>query len=221
MIEYYDLCVHSLPECADSPKRLKLASERYGFTNIAITNHSTYWQPIESQEIISGIELVATGAQMLRNLINIYRDKVTILAVHGGDEKINREACSDKRVDVLIHPELGPNNGVNKTLAKLAKRNHVAIGFSIDYLWKHRGFYRSKLLAFQRKNVIICRKFALKVVLTSGALSHYDLRAPREVKALSRLIGMDRGEAESALGDTPRGIVNTRLKAVTSEEQHL
>ncbi len=217
MIEYYDLCVHSLPECADSPSRLKLASEKYGFTNIAITNHSTYWQPMESQEIISGIELVAKGAQKLRNLIDNYRDKVTILTVHGGDEKINRAACSDKRVDVLIHPELGPNNGLNQTLAKLAKRNNVAIGFSIDYLWKHRGSYRSKLLAFQRKNFVICKKFALKAVLTSGALSHYDLRTPREIKAISRLIGMDRRESESALGDTPRGIVDTRLDAVTSE----
>jgi ribonuclease P/MRP protein subunit RPP1 len=216
MIEYYDLCVHSLPECADSPKRLKLASERYGFTNIAITNHSPYWQPMESQEIISGIELVATNAQILRNLIDIYRDKVMILAVHGGDERINRVACSDKRVDALIHPEVGPNSGLNQTLAKLAKRNNVAIVFSIDYLWKHRGFYRSTLLAFQRKNFIICRKFALKVVLTSGALSHYDLRTPRELNALSRLIGMDRSESESALSDVPRGIVNTRLKTVPS-----
>jgi len=221
MVEYYDLCIHSRPECTDSPERLKLLSNKYGFTNIAITNHSTYWQPLESTDIILGIELVAKSAQMLRNLISIYRDKVTILTVHGGDERINRVACSDSRVDVLIHPESGTSNGLNHTLAKFAKRNDVAIGFSLDYLWRHRGYYRAKLLSLQRKNFSICRKFALKIVLTSGALSLYDLKAPREVEALSRYIGMDGTESESALSTIPRTILNKRLKGVKSGKEHL
>lgn len=212
MAEYYDLCVHSRPECADSPERLKLVSNRFGFTNIAITNHSTYWQPLEFLDIIPGIELVATSSQMLRNLIDIYRGKVTILAVHGGYESINRAACSDSRVDILIHPENGRGNGLNHTLATFAKKNDVAIGFSIDYLWRHRGYSRSKLLSLQRKNFIICRKFELKIILTSGALSLYDLKAPWEVEALSRFIGMDGTESESALSTIPRDILNKRLK---------
>jgi len=216
MTEYYDLCVHSRPECADSPEKLKFISNKYGFTNIAITNHSTYWEPLEFLDIISGIELVAKSSQMLRNLIGIYRDKVTILAVHGGDERINRVACSDNRVDILLHPESGTGNGLNHTLATLAKKNDVAIGFSIDYLWRHRGYYRSKLLTLQRKNFNICKKFAVKIILTSGAASCYDLKAPREVKALSRFIGMDVTESESALGTIPRDIVNKRLKIVKS-----
>jgi len=216
MAEYYDLCVHSRPECADSPEKLKLVSNRYGFANIAITNHSTYWQPLESLDIISGIELVAKSSQMLRNLIGIYRDKVTILAVHGGDERINRVACGDSRVDILLHPESGTGSGLNHILATLAKKNDVAIGFSIDYLWRHRGYYRSKLLSLQRKNFSICKKFALKIILTNGAVSCYDLKAPREVEALSRFIGMDVTQSESALSTIPRDIVNKRLKIVKS-----
>jgi ribonuclease P/MRP protein subunit RPP1 len=158
---------------------------------------------------------------MLRNLINIYRDKVTILAVHGGDERLNRVACSDSRVDVLIHPESGTSNGLNHTLAKFAKRNDVAIGFSIDYLWRHRGYYRSRLLSLQRKNFSICRKFALKFILTSGALSLYDLKPPREIEALSRFVGMDGPESESALSTIPRNILNKRLKGVKSGKELL
>jgi len=56
--------------------------------------------------------------------------------VHGGDEQINRAACTDDRVDLLMHPERGKRGGLNQVTAKIAEKNGVALGLSFGYFWK-------------------------------------------------------------------------------------
>jgi len=44
-------------------------------------------------------------------------------------------------------------------------------------------------------------------VITSDAYSHFDLRAPRQLKALARLLPLEDTEATAALSSAPRNII--------------
>ncbi|MGZ4901353.1 MAG: RNase P subunit p30 family protein [Halobacteriota archaeon] len=210
MPRYVDIGVHAFPEGADTPQRLSLAARRLGFHSVVITNHTPFTPLLCDDSIVSGVEIKAQNVAELKKKIALYRRTATVLSVHGGNDKINRAACRDERVDVLMHPEHGRHNGLNQVTAKLAKKNGVAIGFSLSYFWNTDGMRRARLLAFQRKNIDICKKFGTKIVITSDACSHYDLRAPRELKALAKLALLQEHEAETALSSVPFDIILRR-----------
>ena len=210
MSRYIDIGVHAFPEGADTPLRLGLAAHKLGYHSVVITNHTPFTPLFCDDSVICGVEIKAQNVAELKKRIALYRRTATVLSVHGGSDKINRAACRDERVDVLMHPEHGRHNGLNQVTAKLAKQNGVAIGFSLSYFWNTNGTRRARLLAFQRKNIALCKKFGAKIVITSDACSHYDLRAPRELKALAKIASLNEDEAEAALSSVPFEIILRR-----------
>ncbi|MGZ4919649.1 MAG: RNase P subunit p30 family protein [Halobacteriota archaeon] len=210
MRHYIDIGVHAFPEGADTPQRLHLMARRLGFHSIATTNHTPFLAQPPDRGIVYGIEISAQTVGELKKKIALHRRTATVLSVHGGNDKINRAACRDERVDVLMHPEHGRHNGLNQVTARLATRNGVAIGFSLSYFWKTDGIRRARLLAFQRKNTALCKKFETNIVITSDACSHYDLRAPHELKALAKLVLLENDDAEAALSSVPFDIIQRR-----------
>lgn len=203
MTNYYDLNVHSAPECEDPPERLVSVAKRYGYIAIAITNHSNLWSEITGEGIISGVEIVADEISGLKKKIKNYRHRVDVLLVHGGNPKINRAAVENPDVDVLAHP----SHYLNHILAKSAAENEVAIEFNLDALIYTRGVSRVRALSAFQRNLKLARKFGVSMVLTSGARSQYDLRAPREMISLAGLFGMSEDEAVGALSKTPWSMV--------------
>jgi ribonuclease P/MRP protein subunit RPP1 len=210
MHAYVDIGIHAFPEGADTPKRLNLSAYRLGYSQIVVTTHSPHWSQFPDSSLPLGVEIVAATVRDLRKKIAFFRDMTTIVSVHGGDERINRAACKDDRVDVLMHPERGKYSGINQVTAKLAEKNEVALGVSLDFFWKTEELERSRLLAFQRRNVSLCQKFGVQVIITSNAYSHLDLRAPRQLKALAGLLLLTDREAEIALSKAPLSIIKRR-----------
>lgn len=203
MTNFYDLNVHSTPECEDSPERLVSVAKRYGYTAIAITNHSNLWSEATGEGIISGVEIVVDKISDLKKKIRDYRSKVDVLLVHGGNPKINRAAVENSDVDVLAHP----SRHINHVLAKSAAENKVALEFNLDALIYARDISRVRALSAFQTNLKLARKFGVLMVLTTGARSKYDLRAPREMIALAGLFGMSENEAIEALSETPWSII--------------
>ncbi len=215
MSRYVDIAVHAFPEGADTPQRLGFAAHKLGYRSLVIANHTPFIPLLCDDSAIRGVEIKAQNAAELKKKIAVYRRTATVLSVHGGDDKINRAACRDERVDILMHPEHGRHNGLNQVTAKLAKQNGVAIGISLSYFWNTNGVRRARLLGFQRKNIALCKKFGTKIVITSDACSHYDLRSPRELKALAKLASLNEDEADAALSSVPLDII---LRRNQSEE---
>lgn len=207
MPDYVDICVHAFPEGADTLKRLTLVARNLGFTTLGVIAHSPRWSQFSDPSTISGIEIVARSVRDLRKKIAFFSDVANVISVHGGDEQINRAACSDDRVDLLMHPEREKRSGLNHVTAKIAEKNGVAMGLSFAYFWKTKDVTRSRLLAFQHQNVALCQKFGVQIVITSDAYSHFDLRAPRQLKALAQLLPLEDKEATASLSSVPRNIL--------------
>ena len=207
--KFYDFNTHAAPECSDPPEEMASVASGYGYAGIAITNHTPH--PPQTPEIAdharitvySGIEIVAKNPHHLRQMIRRYRTQVSVLAVHGGNEKINRAALESQDVDILAHP----SKSLNHVLMRLAAENRVAIEFNLDSMIKVRGRVRVQALTDFRHNLKLARKYGAPVILSSNAQSIYDLRAPREMIALATIFGMTVDEAIEALSTVPEAII--------------
>jgi ribonuclease P/MRP protein subunit RPP1 len=205
-MSYIECCLHSLPEGSDSPSRLALAARRQGYDGIIICNHTGFEnffradaaREIKGINVAFGTEIVASNPRTLRSKVTSARAKYPFLAVHGGSEEINKAACEDPEVDVLFHPEEG-RKVLSIAAARAAQINQVAIGFDLLPLIRLRGSSRSKWLEVIQRNLSLVRKFDLAITITTGARSHLDMRAPRELRTLAEIAGFGSNEAKDAL----------------------
>jgi ribonuclease P/MRP protein subunit RPP1 len=210
MRKYIDTSVHAFPEGSDTAQRLRDVARRLGFFDIVITVHSPHWSSDPDSNFTLGVEIVSHTVRDLRKQIAFFREKTIILGVHGGDRRINRAACKDDRVDILMHPEKGTHSTMGQVEAKLAKKNQVALGLGLSYFWKTEKLQRSRLLTLQRKNLAVCKKLGVPVVVTSNACSRFDMRAPNQLKALAQILGLSDLEADIALSKNPLNILERR-----------
>jgi len=220
--DYYDLNVHVLPDGSSSVNQMLSIANHFGYSGIGITNHIDKEPPSDGShegiELIHGVEIEVRNSSRLHGFVGKFRKKVDVLVVHGGSESINRSAVENPNVDVLTNLPTGRDNGFNHVLAKSAHDNEVAIAFNLDVIIKQRGGRRVHALGHFRKNLQLARKYNVPTILTSNAMSCYDMRAPREMIALAGLFGMEEDEANAALSTIPEGIIK-RNRRNTSTPQ--
>ncbi|HDM36291.1 MAG TPA: hypothetical protein ENG09_03430 [Candidatus Syntrophoarchaeum butanivorans] len=210
---YIDLNIHVRPDGEDEIELMVEKLSEFGFSGCVILNHSDMWysspdlEPPPGFSIYQGVEIRASSPRELVRLIGKFRPMVDLLAVHGGDEVIDRLALGDPRVDLLSHP-----GRMNHIMMRLGSKKGVALELNLFDIIHGRGKRRTRSLFMMRENVRLARKYRMQVVVTSGASSIYDIRAPREIISLSKLLGMNQEEAKDALSVTPRHLLDKRAR---------
>ncbi|WP_297507168.1 Ribonuclease P protein component 3 [Thermococcus sp.] len=136
------------------------------------------------------------------------RNLKALLYVQGGDMRVNRMAI-EAGADALISPWLGrKDTGFDHTLAGMASRRNVAIGFSLSPLLKASPYERALTLRFMMKVWELVRKYRVPRFITSSAESRWEVRSPRDLMSLGINIGMEIPEARASLNFYPRRILS-------------
>ncbi|HWQ44083.1 MAG TPA: ribonuclease P protein component 3 [Methanosarcina barkeri] len=213
--KFYDFCVHAIPDGDNTVEQLAALAQHFRYSGIALANHSDKLpqsRPLiaspEGFEIFRGIELVEENPSKLHGLIGKFRKSVDVLIVHGGSETVNRAALENPRVDILNHPAFDKSSGLNQVLAKAAAENNVAIGLTLRPFLHSRGSRRIRLLSDLRANLDLARKYDVSLVLSSDAMSCFDLRSPMETLALAEVCGLEEDEALEAISTAPEKILS-------------
>jgi ribonuclease P/MRP protein subunit RPP1 len=199
--KFYDFYTHP-----DNTSLMAIEGKRYGYSGIAVIGHAPNENTIfpEDFSIYRGIEIQAKPSR-IREEIKKFRGSGHILIVNGGEEELNRAAVETEGFDILMHPL-----EFNNVLAKAASNNSVSIGFNLGLLIRLRGEARVRELKTMWINLKHARKYKLQLILTSDAHSIYDLRAPREMVAISSLFGMTEKEAVDAMSSMPLNILRRK-----------
>jgi ribonuclease P/MRP protein subunit RPP1 len=151
-------------------------------------------------DVSFGLKIETSHPDQMQKLARKARKAVEVILVHGGNIEVNRAACETPEIDVLAHPELGRNDGgIDMVMAKLAKKNHVAIEFNMRNVLISNRKTRADVFASMLENAKLVRKYKPPFVLTSGAVDPYDLRAPSELLSFARLLGLNPKYAKAAL----------------------
>ncbi len=205
---FYDLYIHPIPDTSDSITSLATVARRYGYSGIAVVNSKSNDPDLvnkpENFSIHSGIEISCKPSK-IGDEIRKRKGKGDVLIAGGDDEEFIRAAAETEGLDILMQPAK-----FNNVLAKAAGDNSIALGFDMGRVISTRGEARVRELMMMRTNLRHARKYDLKMVLTSGGTSHYDLRSPREMAALAGIFGMTAKEAVDAMSRIPMDILKRK-----------
>lgn len=210
--------VHALPDGDSTVARLALTASDYGYDGIIVRNHGdtpASYDPDAVREeygidIVTGVEVRADDPARASGFVGNYRDDRTIVAVHGGDPKLNRFAVEQPTVDVLCHPMDGDGD-FNHVLAREAAENGVRVELSFRRVLRRDGGARVQAIRGLRKLHELLSHYDTPYVVSADPTSHLHLRAPRELIALGDQLGIPgedvgRGLAEwERLADRNRG----------------
>ena len=113
----------------------------------------------------------------------------------------DRNLVERKKVKILVNPHMNElrdslhfrSSGLNQVLCSLCNKNSVAVGFSLKWL------DNPKLLGRLKQNIMLCRKYKVKMKFFTFAEANYELRGREDLLAFLRSIGMTGREAKDAL----------------------
>ncbi len=187
-------------------------AESLGLSGICATINWTKQKDFEEfKERISGLKTridVAVAVELdgkagrVRDLAKFLRKHVDIISVHGGDSAVNRIAIETPEVDILIHPEFKrEDSGFDHVMAKLSKKNNVAIEFSFSDLIYTYKKDRASILSKLLENAKLVKKFGSPFVLTSGAFNEWNLRSGSELLSFGRVLGFNDKQIKHSLSD--------------------
>ena len=165
----------------------------------------------EKIEILLGFE--ATNEKELNKLREI-RKEYDILVAKGGNPNFNRKAVETKEVDILSHPEKDSkkDSGFNHIMAKLARKNNVAIEINFREIMQCYKKSRVSVLHKIQSNVKICKKYKCPLILTSGALSHLHIKDPIVLTSMGTMLELNLNDSKKTLSDIPKQIIESSKK---------
>ena len=156
-------------------------------------------------EIYLGFE--ATTRYQLEKLKK-KRKTFDILLVHGGNININRAAVESPEVDILTHPSFNRNDpGINHILAKLAAKNQVALEINFREVLQTESSKRGIVIKNHSEIVRLAKKYHAPLIVSSGALSHWQLRDPLVLTSYLTILGLSIKEAKECISLLPRKII--------------
>ena len=160
-------------------------------------------------EISMGINILNANSNEIRKIINRYRNKSNYISCLGGDLKVNRSVCENRRIDVLSRPYYKrKDSGMNHVLAKEAQRNNVAIELCFRDILNNRLKYRARVISSFKEIMMFHRKFKFPLILTTDSKSIYHVRSTRDIVSFFRSIGFSDEEIYNGFYYYPKKIVD-------------
>ena len=90
-------------------------------------------------------------------------------------------------------------SGLNQVLAKFANLTGKSIAFSFSMLLNAKGKKKAILMSRVSQNIRFCRKYKVDMVTASFANNPYNMRAPNDIMATMRILGMNGSEAKQSV----------------------
>ena len=125
-----------------------------------------------------------------RDLIRKNKGKKIVFS--SDDDELNRKILEKEKIDVLLlnlkekkDRQKQRESGFDHVMAKLAKKNDVAIGINLSEILGVSGKKKAEILARISQNIKLCNKEKLKMIfLKSNEKNAHDL------KSLGLVLGM-------------------------------
>ncbi|MCS7093695.1 MAG: RNase P subunit p30 family protein [Candidatus Aenigmarchaeota archaeon] len=226
---FFDLHIHSTFSSGESTlEEIARVAKDFGYKGIGFVSYILKKEEedfligeikrVSSQyniEIFFGYE--ATNKREL-DLILKRRNELDLILVSGGELKLNRISVETRGVDILTHPDLKRKDcGLNHVSARLARENEVAIEINFREVLNAEKLVRSQVLSNHKDIVKLYKKYKFPLIVTSGALSHWQIKDPKVLISYLNSLGLEISEAKKALKDYPRKIIE-RSKEWKSEK---
>ncbi|MFC3958477.1 RNase P subunit p30 family protein [Halovivax cerinus] len=183
-------------------------AESYGFDGIVVRNADSV-DALDGVDVGDSIDLVdgatvrSADPHRAGGAVGNARSEHTMVIVEGGSPSINRFAVETVAVDVLSRP-MADDGDVNHVLVKAAVDNGVRIEFDLDGVLRRTGGRRVRTIQSLRKLHELVTYYDAPYVVSAGATSHLELRAPRELCAVADQLGISAAWLRDGLAEWGR-----------------
>ncbi len=222
MTEHYDLYVQiSQSKKWASLQEYTIVAQRLRLTGLGINASSPDFSPKNGVYTIqkagfhffSRLSIKAGNIPQTKKLLLKNRQKALIIAVETNEPNVCKWATHDHRVDLITidptHKEV-----FDEGLANLLKIHDKPVELIYAPLFKVNGIRRSKLLRNYYKIIDLILRKRIRLVISSGATSIFELRRKREVVAIADLLGFPNDKALEAISEIPVQIIQERLEEI-------
>jgi ribonuclease P/MRP protein subunit RPP1 len=192
---------------------MALTAGRAGYDDVVLRNHTdadeypSFDVPKDtSVRVHEGIEVRAENVEGLHERVRRAESDTEVVAVHGGDETVNRAAV-EAGVDLLAHPNRGRGRSFDHVLAREAAEKGVAVELPLAPVLRSSGGERVNSIRDIHETLKLLRKYETPFVVSADPYTHLHIRAPREMRAVAQIVGVEDGEFERATKETPARIL--------------
>lgn len=204
-MEAYDLCVKT----KEIEKTIEIA-KKLGFKGLGlIIPYGRGFEKTKTKilketkdtgmDIVIGVEIQGKTNE-IKKIAKKIRKKHVLLVAKGGNIELNRAVVETKEIDILSSPLLeNKKPGINHIIARLAAKNNVAIDFALAPVINSSKKSRSEIVSAMLEDARFVKKYKAPFVITSNALSAWDLRAPSELIAFGRFLGLPENKIKKTL----------------------
>ncbi|MBU0762718.1 MAG: hypothetical protein KKD39_06800 [Candidatus Altiarchaeota archaeon] len=143
-----------------------------------------------------------------------------LVFVEASKEDDARKASELWNVDILYNNELNEardliynkSSGLDNVICTFMAERNIGYLINASNVLDSGGSSRVKLLGRLRQNVLLCRKYGVKVVLSNCAKDRQGLRNPLDLAAIGSLFGMTSGESVDAVSKNPLFFIQKGLR---------
>lgn len=89
--------------------------------------------------------------------------------------------------------------GLNQVLAVILAKKHCTVLFDHATIRNAKRERRAQILGRMQQNVLLCRKYHVRMAVVTMARSPYQLRSPHDLRAFCLQLGMLPGEANQVM----------------------
>jgi len=165
-------------------------------------------------DTVDATTIRTTDPQAASGAVGNARSDHTLVLLAGGSPEMNRFAVEAEKVDVLTRP-MSRDGDVNHVMVKAAATNGVRIEFDLGGVLRRTGGRRVRAIQSLRKLYELVEYYDAPYVVSAGAASHLELRAPRELRAVGEQIGIPGDWLSEGLAEWGR--LTSRNRHVRSE----
>ncbi|MHA1651131.1 MAG: RNase P subunit p30 family protein [Candidatus Helarchaeota archaeon] len=199
-MKYYDLGIYSsLSDGQDEPEIMIEMAIELGFAGIGLADFTNHTPKIikgfrnkykERCPIFTRATLAPKTTDEMKKWVKNLRNQVDIIAIKSGieDKTIYVNAIVDKRIDIISLSEIADFESLEYVHFKMARNNGKLIEIVVRNLILQSGVQRSKLLRQMIKTCTQIIRSKVPFLISSGAQSKWEMRAPRELVALASLV---------------------------------
>ena len=139
--------------------------------------------------------LILNGENFNKIKEEIKKNKGKKIIFSGNNDELNKMILEKENIDILLLNQSNRrdflkqrNSGFNQVLAKLAKKNNVAVGINLDEIINSPGSKKSEILARISQNIKLCNKNKVRMKFVfAEKKSNRDIH---DLKSLGVVLGM-------------------------------
>jgi RNase P/RNase MRP subunit p30 len=182
-----------------------------GFDGLAIDS----LKPFSAKNYPKNLELLhrftftPRNASRLRFHVNKHLKQVDLLIIHGRTKPIWLAAAQIPDVHMILLREIEDFQVIDSQVARALAKQDKPIEICLHRLLTHTGSLRSRLIRVMHTALDHIIRADCKLILTSGATHSCELRAPKDLEALSYLASVPEEIAKMAMNQWPRDLISS------------